>query len=704
MRNLILVLLTLAAIPVRAATNAIENGSIRLEVSPQTGSIIHLVDKQTHTDYIKDPTKATLFRFALPRPDYTARHSYEFGALEINSSDQQVDSVTAQGGILTVHYRKLQVSPPTYGYMITGPGRVPEPPREIEVAVSFRLDGEHILCSLQLDNHGREEISEVSFPRLGGLLTSREGQRARVIIPSLSQKSISATFSLLGLGGESTKPYPSLLATSWLNYEFQDQGIGIEIQAPPETESASFSLAPSGGFIAWNLYPHVAGQSRWTSPDIILHVHASDWHRIAGEHRAWYGEQNKPHRVEAFDNEIGFATYRLKREDNTLNWTYDQIPKLAEQAKSAGIHRLIIEGWREREGPGNPCPFGEIADPRMGGGARLKTLIKTLDQQGVDLAFAFHPTLINTATEQYESLAPRWTVKSRVQGNQLSTSYIFISHDYPYEDYGAHYRAQLDPASPATDYLLQQAKRLRDEYGFQGLFLRGVGLPSFLSYNQNSAVAPQRTYAVGYARLLGGLRNLFPNGLLLMEGFNDLINPYATAGYTWSQSDGAEVLSYSMPWLPFSNDVEALEYAQANASFARKILINLIVDGGDGTVERYPDFAGHLRALQALKKATGPYYAEADFQDREGLKSTVADSSVMVAVFKNPSTRQGGVVIANLSDQKKTVPLELGVDLAHARGRIFRLGGQQERLVSGSQISVDLQAREVVVLGLDPNP
>jgi hypothetical protein len=338
----------------------------------------------------------------------------------------------------------------------------------------------------------------------------------------------------------------------------------------------------------------------------------------------------------------------------------------------------------------------------MGGGARLKSLIESLRQQGVELAFAFHPTLVNTAAEQYKKEAFRWTVRSRVQGNQISTSYIMVAQDYPFQDYTAHYWAQIDPASPATDYLLQEAKRLKEEYGFRNLFLSGVGLPSFLSYNQNTAVPPQKTYAVGYARFLGGLKKIFPEGLLIMEGFNDLVNGYSSAGYTWSQNEGAEILAFSIPWVPFSNDVEALEYGEANASFARRILINLIVDGGDGTVGRYPEFAQHLKALQSLKEATTPYYAVAEFRDHEGLKKLTADSGVIVSVFNNRASKQVGVVLANLSDQKKKVSLELDLPATQPKGQLFRLTGRQEEVELAPPVSVELESNEVTILGIDP--
>jgi hypothetical protein len=155
-----------------------------------------------------------------------------------------------------------------------------------------------------------------------------------------------------------------------------------------------------------------------------------------------------------------------------------------------------------------------------------------------------------------------------------------------------------------------------------------------------------------------------------------------------------------MPWIPFSNDVEALDYEKANSSFARKILINLIVDGGDGTVERYAEFAQHLRELQRLKEATAPYYANAEFRDHDGLKKISANSQVIASMFENRSSKQRGVVVANLSRQRQRVSLE--VESREAKGRLFRLSGQRKEVELAPEFSIELEPREVVILALDP--
>jgi hypothetical protein len=704
LRSWVLLLLMALAAPLRAADTpaVLENSALRIEVSPENGSITRILHKRTNTEFIDDLRRTKLFRLLIPKPDYLSRR--------INSWDQKPVSLEVSGETLAVKFKNLQISRQNYIFQV-GTVDTPEAQRNIEVTVRLRLEDEHILSSIEVTNHSLDEITDVTFPWIDGLTRSAHGSLLQVVLPSLSQRVLSSGPEILM--GEHAKPYPALLATSWLSFGNAGQSVGLEVQGPPETADAFVSLSPNGleanspsawdapdfPYIAWNFYPHIGGTVTWKSPPVIIHVHGSDWHAVAAEHREWYRRQNQPERVSNFDQAAGFATYRLKKDDNTVNWTYAELPKLAEAAGQAGIHDVVIDGWREREGPGNDSPFAEIADPRIGGAAGLKAANENLAREGFNLIFAFHPTIMNTTSEQYRTLSQRWTVKTRRGANQLPPAYTFYTFDYPYQEYIAHYWAVVDPVSEATDQLLRDGKRLRDEYGFRNLLLRGVGLQSFLSYNREDPVPPQKVYQTGYERFLGGLRKLYGNGILMMEGFNDLVNPYGNGGYTWSQTSDVEILAYSIPWVPFSNDVEALSYDQANASFARKILINLMVDGGDGIVSRYADFAKHLKALGSLKAATAPYYAQAEFRDHDGLKLVNTDPQIVVAAFRNLASKQRGVVLANLSDQKKRAELEL--EQSAGKGHLFRLAGGREEIDLAPQVSLELGSYEVVVLGMD---
>jgi len=702
---LLLVLPLLTLLPLRGLAmeeaGTLENDALRLQVSTETGAITHILDKHTNTDYVEDASHAKLFQLLLPTPDDLSR--------QINSWDQKPVSIEIADGVLALKFQNLLISQRKYIFQV-GIKKSTEVRFPIDVTVTFRLQDEHIHASIEVQNHSLEEITDVVFPWLDALPSSSDGHPFDVILPSLAHKKLSgAPENPLG---QRALDYPALLATSWLNYQTGSKGIGIEVRSTPETQEAVISLNPPGQaanrptsgvrYIGWDFYPHIEGMSSWKSPPVVIHVHGTDWHAIAAEHREWYRGQRKPQRGTAFDQAAGFATYRLKKDDNTVNWTYNDLPKLAAISVKAGMQNLVIDGWRKREGPGNESPLAEIADPHLGGESRLKAVIEKLLADRVNLVFAFHPAYVNTAADHYQSLSIRWTVKSRRNVNQMQPAFTFYTVDYPYQDRIMHYWAVVDPSTRATAQLLHDAKRLKEEYGFRNLLLRGVGLQSYLSYNKEDVVPPQKVFEVGYEHFLNGLRTLFPDGLLLMEGFNDLVNPYGNGGYTWVQNTDAAVLAYSIPWAPFSNDVDALDYDQANESFARKILINLIVDGGDGTVEPYPEFADHLKALQSLKQATAPYYAQAEFRDHQGLKKIDADGQVVVSVFDNAADKKRGIVLSNLSEQPKkvAVEVELGPQSTEVLGHLFRLGGQRAE-IELPRFSVDLAPYEVVVVGID---
>jgi hypothetical protein len=698
-RALVLFSLVLIALHLSAMDSAtvLENDTLRVEVSPETGTITRIFDKHTNTEYIKEHPQAKLFQLLIPKPGDLTQ--------QINSWEQKPISVLVADGAVTIKFQNLRAAQQAYLFQ-SGEVASPGSQLPITVAVTLRLQNEHILASIEVENKSLERITDVVFPWLEGLPRSSDGKPFKVILPSLAQKTLTATSDFLL--GQRAKTYPALLATSWLDYENGSEGIGIEVQSPPETQEGLVSLSPNvsiggdaqespgGPYIGWDFYPHIGGQSTWKSSPVVIHVHAADWHKIAAEHREWYRQKYSPKQVNAFDQGVGFSTYRLKKDDNSIDWTYDDLLKLADIAAKAGIQNLVIEGWREREGPGNPSPFGEVADPHMGGGTRLKNV---LEQSHVNLIFAFHPAYINTAAEHYKDRNIRWAVRTRRQVEQMQPQFTFYTFDYPYQEEIAHFWGVVDPSLPVTDQLLRDAQRLKEEYGFRNLFLRGVGLQSYLSYNKEDVVAPQKVYELGYERFLGGLRKLYPDGMLLMEGFNDLVNPYGDGGYTWVQNTDCEILAYSIPWAPFSNDVDALDYDEVNASFARKILINLMVDGGDGTVEPYSMFAQHLKALRSLKEATAPYYAQAEFRDQDGLKKIDAESQVQVSAFENTAAKKRGIVLANLSEQKKKATLELDQS-SGMKGRLFRLGGQQEE-VALPQLSVELAPYEVVIVGID---
>jgi len=331
----------------------------------------------------------------------------------------------------------------------------------------------------------------------------------------------------------------------------------------------------------------------------------------------------------------------------------------------------------------------------------LKQIVGDLREKGVNLLFAYHPALMNVKQDHYPPEHAFWAVKTRRDATQIPVDYEFENVDYPLAIAGYHYWIEIDPTSPATDYQLVEARRLKKEYGFQNLFLKGIGQRAFLSYNRYQGIAPQDVYATGYKKLLGGLREVFSDGLLLNEGFNDLVNPFGDGAYTWDQTHDSEILAYSLPWRAFSNDVEALDYEAANISFVHKVLINLMVDAGASSVAAYPEFAQHLLSLQKLKAATAPYYADAEFRDHDGLKNVTNAPGTVVAVFANQTSHKTGIVVANLTEQRVSAGFEVQSPTSVASARVFPQGSEIEEIDLTKPVNLKLGPHQVVILAIN---
>jgi hypothetical protein len=704
------VAITIAALaPALGCAQAIENSALRLEVSPANGSITRLLDKRSRTEYITNAKIARLFELLIPNTANASRR--------IVSWKQHGVSVKAEGVRLTIRYPQLQPDEEQYSFG-SGVMHVAEPVLDIEAVVTLTLQEDHIEASLRLTNRSLVTITGVAFPSVAGLAQSEQSPSA-VVVPSLSQRVYTNTTG--ALSAQKVLRYPAMIASSWLNFQIPAQenaaahSLGLEVRSGLESQDAYFSLTEGPfrqgsayrvqyeyPFISWIHYPHLAAHEAWTSPPTILHVHATDWHGIATEHREWYRETAHPKASRLRLEANGIATYQLKDDDNNIAWKYTQLSKLAADAQKAGMRHIVVDGWREREGPSNPAPFGERADDRMGGTAALRGAIDELHRRDIELLFTFHPTLINVTQGKIPPEIGLWGVKTRRGGNQLPVDFLYHTFDYPEALDAAMYRVEIDPASQATPMLLGEAQRIKKEYGFRNLLLKGLGQQAFLSYNGQHGVEPQKVYERGVVRLLDGLRSTFGDGLLIAEGANDLVSPLTDGAYTWDQMRDGEVLAYSLPWLAFTQDVEALDYASANGAFVLGMLPNLIVDGGSSSVGNYPEFAAHLRRLGELRSAAAPYYRDAEFRDHEGLSDVKNDEGVVVASYLNAGSNQRGIVIANLTDRKGDARFRID-GLSRARNARILPAGPKQVTVEAST-ALPLEPHEVLLIALDAAP
>jgi hypothetical protein len=684
----------------------IENERLRLSVG-EDGSIVDLYDKERGIELVTTPKQSRLFELMIPdEANYSHRIDSRLQGATVHVSGQQID----------VLYPSLR---PVEDQIRFGSGLMhfPQPQLAIEVKVSLRLENDQVMAALSLSNGSDSTISGVIFPFVGGLAANLSGNGGQITAPSTSQRRYMQTQG--PMSGEHALRYPAVLSSSWVNIEYggathKTMSLALEARTGLEAQDAFFALSPgpfgAGSayaspyeypFIAWVQYPHIPPHQEWQSSVILLHIHHGDWHGVAAEHREWFRQSHHLVPSSRWRDDIGFASYLLKDEENKILWNYGSLGELSRIAQTAGFRRVVVDGWRSQEGAGNPAPFGEIADSRLGGAIGLRETMQTARKAGVSLIFAYHPTLFNQVAGRFPPELSSWTVHTRRHGRELRVDALSETNDYPSAMTGNSLQLEIDPSSAAQDFFIADIDRLRRDYDMESLLLRGVGQQAYLSYDNQRGLAPQSAYPQGYSALLGKMRSMLPQGLLITEGMNDLVDSFVDGAYLWDPSRDGRVLSYSLPWQHFSRDVEALDYMAANRAFVDGMLINLLIDGGAGTVARYPRFAAHLSGLQRLKQ-TAPAPGELEFRDHEGALTLKESASITWANYADAPGRRHVTLIANLCDCDSSAEFDFRGEARMANQH--RMDGSSAAVILAGSDKIALKPNEVVAVSFGTSP
>src|SRR5882672_12787855 len=158
-----------------ALAQVVENAELRLEVSRQTGSIIHLFDKRNQTEYISDPKTVRLFELLIPNSTHYSRR--------IVSWNQQAVHVETKGDQIEIRYQDLQPDEEQYRFG-AGTAHAPEPRLPIAAEITLQLQGDHISARMHIQNKSFVLLTGVVFPYIGGMPAKSGNDAAKFVLPS----------------------------------------------------------------------------------------------------------------------------------------------------------------------------------------------------------------------------------------------------------------------------------------------------------------------------------------------------------------------------------------------------------------------------------------------------------------------------------------------------------------------------------------
>jgi len=685
----------------------IYNSEIIVEFD-QRGSLTGIYDKRINRKYISISGFSGLFRLVSPIGNWQGRHADSKDQEDIvfnRINDQEIE----------ITYSNVRFAPKKvdFDFNFSSSG-VSEKNREemsdaknIKCKVNFKLEGEDIICGIQVENKSENEISDVFFPIISGFGTESADMDITWPVQTQINKRI-ITKPYLNLGGDNHKEwfhekrfiharYPLELTSAWMDFSDNNGGISLDVRSKnPQIfdlciekviskNSDSRKDNAKGLYMALEYYPEIKNNCIWESPRTIIKVHNEDWHKTAKSHRTWLETViERPDTPNDFKTSLGWHFYLMKLQDGSEVRNFDDLPAMADASLDAGINNIMLFGLYNN-GHDNDYEMSYIPNEEWGGPEYFTSQVEKVKDKGVRVIPFFNGTLMDSRLLEKNPKLLEVCVKGRTGSRYGGQDWSRPCFDFPQTSYKGYTMTRNNmnyevciTGNEGRKWFRQTVKRLSEDYKTGNIQLDQLAHKSHICYDKTHGhKSPDTAYTEDLKTLLReirtDLRKFNPDGLVIGEGFSDLTSSYCDGFWNWNQMDNPQVVRYSVPWMLFSSQIDALDYGEANYAFVNGLLFDLKIEGGVGILSDFPKFQAHLKNLSKIKKAMVDSFATGDFEDEDGLN--ISGSQYVVAKkYMNKDTGKGCVVFANTGENEEKITIEIkdeihGIEIINFEGK-----------------------------------
>lgn len=541
------------------------NDTLKIEIDSVNGSIISIYDKRINKEYITAKKFAALFRLMIPVENWYGRH--------IESNEQQIEKVERiDDQSCRIFFDRLFCNGQSF---------------HINMSVSIKLSGENIIMKLKIFNNDSTIITNVIFPRIGGIQEIEDRLTDAIYLPSQLERRIINPLSTIAQNHFAWSKarlkkyyrYPYWLSSTWADYSNKSYGLAFDVRSKDfdmqdfyvegqvEKDTADLQNNTQALSMAWSFHPHITTNESWESPGIIIKPHTGDWHVVADAHRNWVETWIAKSEIpDEFAKSLGWHFYFMKHQDGTVINTYDDLPRMAKSALDAGVPYILLFGWQQL-GHDNYYPFGYYPNKDWGGKGKLIEKLNEVNQMGCNVIPFSNFTLMDMNTKEYKEFAYNWEVESMTGGR-------LFAGNWAREDFGVPVRhaawvnatarsmlyVELCLFDESLSYVYETSERIYKEYEFGNLQLDQIGHKYYNCYNpKHNHEKPQKAFQLGINSLLKNvkqsLRQFNPGAVLIGEGFTELTAAYCDTHWTWNlpnhcytASPGQRTLRRLMLW------------------------------------------------------------------------------------------------------------------------------------------------------------
>lgn len=540
----------------------IETPEATLRLSETSCDLVGLRWKNPQLEIIGEPRLGENFRILLPRPGYEADYFY--------SREQKVSRIDASPDGVVCTYDSLHNNRET-----------------VPVSVRYRIQvaGGQVLFSIQVDNPTERKLAEVMYGIIGGQQGIGNRLDTQSMVPGGFSNLSPVLFSRFrpGFGGgnfgipydATSFTYPGSMSMGWMDIYNQKAGIGyyygnqdpvtrlmlLTVELRPYSKGSDIkdnwpSKAelppgePVGLTMGWVNMPYLS-KGTFRSGPVALQVHQGDWHQASHIYRSWFDRYFTVQRPpDWLRKENAWQSIILSNGEDVVVHRFDELPKLAADAKKYGITTFEILGWNVG-GIDRGYPQYQ-PDPRLGTAEEFRKALGEIRAMGVHPLIFANVDVADTATPLFQNKlkqyavdgqwAPDWLVLGWGEGTISARAGLTPSN-----------MTLVSPAHPEFRKMLmdQYLQLVRD--GADGFQLDKSNGSSMLDFNKQLPVSPDQSLVPGildtFKELLPAARAIHPDFSLAGEVWFDRSLPYVDVSYMrmGSIDVGSPVLKYTFP-------------------------------------------------------------------------------------------------------------------------------------------------------------
>ncbi len=350
--------------------------------------------------------------------------------MQVRSSLQK-GTATVNDGVITVQYDSL----------VGDQGRVFDASLKITVKASTEKY-EGFVFSSEITNRGEARFNEIMLPFVDLDVACDENRENDVF------------YHIEGLGRTIPNPWDTVRKASHTEYISTDNRVVWSSQRyPGDAAMGWFGLETGNHFLYMGRHDpdlkicvlNVGVSPRDAEPRLMINIshlpsakkgetvtttecfvslNEGDWRTGSDIYRHyaenhWYTAPVVPEWVKNF---TGWQRVILRHQFGEINFKYEDLPKIYENGKKYGLNMLLVFGWWKGRFD-NGYPIYEI-DEELGGEAKLREAIETIQKDGGRVALYTNGQLIDVNTDYFREIGHK-VCRIDIDGNDYRDHYRF---------------------------------------------------------------------------------------------------------------------------------------------------------------------------------------------------------------------------------------------------------------------------------------